>query len=101
MSRKFSKQFYVSKTFINANVTEKRNKKSRDQHERPFSSFVYWIDVKWSHAYDAVRAASKVTWHLLQKHSPSLQLGYKSLVGEQSVVLALYAGAKTAHVSQI
>ncbi len=42
---------------------------------------------------------SKVTWHRLLKYSPPLHLGdllspVKSLEGEQSVVLAFYAGAQ-------
>ncbi len=48
----------VSKTFINTNVlifrhriaskTEKRYETSRNKLKRPFSSFVFWIYVKWN-----------------------------------------------------
>ncbi len=53
-----SRKFFLSKTFINTNVpifrhriaskTENRYEPSRNQLQRPFSLFVFWIDVKWN-----------------------------------------------------
>ncbi len=49
---------------------------------------------------------SNLSWHLLHKWSPSLNLGdllspVKSLEGEQSAFLAFYAGVQNAHVAHI
>ncbi len=54
----------------------------------------------------SVTAASKVTWQLLYKYSPSLHFGdlqspAKSLEGEQSTVLAFYTGVQHAHVGVV
>ncbi len=92
----------VSKTFINTNApifrhriaskTEKHSETSRNQQERPFSSFALWIDMNWNQLGPRRRSID-LCFDLL---SP-----VKSLESEQSAVLAFYAGAQNAHVGQI
>ncbi len=62
----------------------------------------FFIHVLNLREFKSVRVVSKFTWPLLNKCSACLHLGdslspVKSMEGEQSAVLAFYAGAQDAH----
>ncbi len=64
----------------------------------------HFIDSRFELTWIEISLGS-VTWHFLHEYNPSLHLGdlwsqVKSLEGEQSAVLAFYAGVQNAHVGQ-
>ncbi len=89
-----------SKTFTNTNAPMFRHRIA-NKAEKQISTWtaIFFIRVLNWRELKSIRAASKVTWHLLHKYSPSLHLGdlynpFKSLEGEQSAVLAFYVRAQ-------
>ncbi len=75
-----------SGTVLEARQKKKHNETSRNLFERPLSSFMFWIDLSWNE----LRAVLKLTWPLLE-----------SLEGENSAVLAFFAGSHNANVGKI
>ncbi len=83
----------------------RQNKTLRNKQELIWAA-IFSIHVLDWRELKSVSALSKLSWPLLHKCSPSLHLDdlycpVQSLEGEQSMVLAFYAGAQSAHVSQI